>query len=294
MTKLKRFESGSEEVFFQKENAMERGLETVSHFFLTDPDARDILSPRSDPAEKSGKEGDESTSLDGPSSVYIILCPEGLTPRDSFLGRMLALSLAASGVSVGFIETTTRLPHTFFLSGGYENIDAVFWEADLDSPEFLNMIARFRNSCDFVLINTAASVLLKTTGSMGLMGRCFVPATVRPQDLLSAYGTIKNASKKWAMAEIELVVIKQKATDNAAGAAAVLEEMARRFLSCSVRFIGAVTLPDDIDAFGAFSLTPSPQALPDAATAAVKEVARHLIVSGGSRKKRKPHAEKRL
>jgi MinD-like ATPase involved in chromosome partitioning or flagellar assembly len=205
---------------------------------------------------------------------------------------MLALSLAASDISVGLIETTKRLPHTFLLSGGYENLDAVFWESDLDSPEFLNMVARFRNARDFVLINATASVLLKTTGPAGWVRRCLVPTTIRAQDLLSAYGAIKNASKKWAISEVELVVIKECSTDNAAGAAVVLEKMARRFLPCSVRFVGAVTLAADIDALGALSSMPPLQALPDGAAAEIRDVARNLIVSGGSQKKRRPHVEK--
>lgn len=287
-------EPNSKEVFFQKEKPGGRRLDTVSHFFLTDRDSRNILPQGSDSGEDCVKENEENTLLDTHSEVCVVLCPDGFAPQGSFLGCMLALSLAASDVSVGLIETTTRLPHTFFLSGGYGNLDAVFWEAGLGLPEFLDMVARFGNTCDFVLINVAASALLKTTGPTGWMGRCLVPTTIRSQDLLSTYSTIKNASKRWAISEIDLVCIKQQPTDNAAGAAIVIEKMASKFLPCSVHFAGAVTLSDGIDASGAFSLTPSPQALPDAAVAAVKEIARHLIVSGDSREKRKPHVEKRI
>lgn len=273
---------------------MERGLDTVSRFFLSDRDARDIPSRCFDGIKEFVEKGQESSVADAPPDVCMVLCPDGFAAPVSFLGRMLALSMAAADVSVGLIETTTRLPHTFFLSGGYENIDAVFWETDMGLPEFSNMVDRFRSANDFVILNAAASSVLKTQSLAGVTGRCLVPTTVEPRDLLGAYRTVKSASKKWNLSEIELVVVKRHSADNAKGAVAVLEGMARKFLSCSVRFIGAVTVPDDMDVCGVPTQAPFHQARPDASAAGVKEIACHLILSGGLRKKKVLHAEKRI
>ena len=96
------------------------------------------------------------------------------------------------------------------------------------------------------------------------------------------------------MSEIELVVIKQRSKDNATGAATVLEKMAHKFLPCSVRYIGAVTLAEDMDAPITVSSTLLPRPRSDVDMTAVKEITRHLIVSAGLQKKREAYVEKRL
>lgn len=263
---------------------MERSLDTVAHYFLTNSHNWGNCSRDNEPDEVSAGKNEENSASNKQSDVCVVICPDGFVSQASSLGRMLALSMAAFGISAGLIETTTKLPHAFFLSGGYENLDAVFWEDTLDSPDFMDMVARFRKTNEFVLINAAASAVSNINDPTESKGRYLVPTTVQPHDLLNAYGTMKCASKRWALAEIEFVVINQQPTDNAVGAATVLEKMARRFLPCSVRFIGTATLPTDVGASGVLSSTPQNQTLPGITKATVEKIARYLIVSGMKRK----------
>ena len=278
------------DLFSQIERQGGRGLETVSHLFLTEPCSPDMLPFR------SGNEAESVNAREGLSPLSIILCPDGFVPQSAFLGCMLALCLAENNVSVGLIETTVRLPHTFFLSGGYDNLDAVFWEGDPGSPDFLNVVGRLRKTCDFVVVDGALPVFINILGLMGPAGRCLVPTTAHPDDLLKTYSTVKSVSERWAARVIDLVVIRRMPADNVVGAAVILEKMARTFLPCSIRMVGSLPMPAVVAASGNCLPFPSRRDLPEAATSAARDIACHLMQGSGSflKKPGESHAEKRV
>jgi hypothetical protein len=269
-----------------------RGLERVSHFFLSDsslPESRQKTEVSDCPGDADtsfplphGKatpriRDNEDAVAAPPSNLCIILSPDGLISQSAFLGCMLALSLAGDDVPVGLIETTVRLPHTFFLSGGYKNVNAFFWEADIDAPEFLSMVGRIQKACDVVFLNVTFSVFSGLAGSSLPIGKCLVPTSVDSEDLINTYSVIKSVSQKRVEEEIDLVVFQESPTDNATGAAMVMEKMARRFLSCSIRFLGAIPIAEDMMPARTDLSLSSFKGWPQTVTASINEIAHNII-----------------
>lgn len=271
------------EVFFRKGDSEERGVERISHFFLTSSDPGKGFSPRPGPSEESAGNSDETRCVDAPAPVYAILSPEGLRPQGALLGCLLALSLSGAGIPVGLVETTMRLPHTFFLSGGYLNIDAVFWEADARLPEFQSMVARLRKTSGLVILNIDASKFLDCPGLKEGTRRCIVPTTVHPETMLHTYAVIKRIVAQWGGGRIELVVVTHRRAEKAAGAALVLEEMSRRFLSCVPRFVGSISMTEEQSADGDVVSESLLQDLPAKVKAAARDIAFNLVESDGVR-----------
>lgn len=260
-----------------------RRLERISHLFLTGRDPETV--PPSPPVrpESTVKNTEETTSDDTHAPIYAIVSPEGLISQGALLSCLLARSLATADISVGLVETTVKLPHTFFLSGGYPNIDAVYWEADPRLPEFLHMVARIRSNCELVLINMASSAFSDIDGLGTLTWRYLVPTTIHPDALLNAYAAIKLIATKWRKSIIELVVFKNQPADKAAGAAVILEKMTRRFLTCRVRLAGTIPLTVNHAADASCLSAAFLQRMPEDAAAAAREIAVNFIQSDGLR-----------
>lgn len=260
-----------------------RKLETVSHFFLTDTDPSAPPSSRPFHIESSPKKNKETSSANANSLIYAIVSPESMVPKGALLGFLLARAIASADIPVGLVETTVKLPHTFFLSGGYKNIEAVYWEADLRFPEFLNSVARLQSSCKVVLLNIRSSALMEVDGLGALEWRYFVPTTVHPESVLDTYAAVKKIAGKIKETTIELVVFKNQSADEATGAATVLEKMTRKFLTCSTRLAGTIPFYADIAAVDNCLPAITFKKIPQNADAAAREITSDLIRSDGLR-----------
>ena len=261
-----------------------RRLEGISHFFLTDPDPEGIPSSHPTHSESNGKNIDKTASIHTHAPVYAIVSPEGVTQEGTLLGCLLARAMATADISVGLVETTTRLPYTFFLSGGYKNINAVYWETDPRLPDFLDLVARMRSGCELVLLNMVSTVLPGINGLGTLVRRYLVPTVVHPDALLNAYATIKKIVTHGKDESIDFIVFNNQLADNVAGAAVILEEMTRRFLSCTTRLAGAIPLAaNNATVVGDCLSTAFLQRMPENATAAAREIACNLMQSDGLR-----------
>jgi len=234
-----------------------RTLEDVSHFFLSG-------ERPSNPAERPV--GEEAVKADGKATTpmpvdlprtethqnagptvpiqenlcLLFSASKRLSHKKSFLACNLALELAKQDFSVGLIETTARLPNTFFLFGGYKNINAVFWEKDLNSPDFLTILDRLRSTNDFLIMNVSPDAFGPGKMTAAIHPFFVVPTTGRSEDLLNAYTLIKQIARDVSCPDIGLVILGEDPLLPAEAVGKVIAEMAEKFLSCNIHFMGAI------------------------------------------------------
>jgi len=168
-----------------------------------------------------------------------------LSDKKSFLACNLALELAKQDFSVGLIETTARLPNTFFLFGGYKNINAVFWEKDLNSPDFLTILDRLRSTNDFLIMNVSPDAFGPGKMTAAVNPFFVVPTTGHSEDLLNAYTLIKQIAQDVSCADVGLVIMEEDVSPPAEAVCRVVSEMADKFLSCNIHFMGAISNGQD-------------------------------------------------
>lgn len=237
------------DIDFKERQKRGRGVESVAHFFLSDVKCSEL--PQKDTPDHSSKDAapqkadNDSDLTVQPSNLFIMISSDDHLAQGAFLCCLLALFLARDNINVGLLETTIKLPHTFFLSGGYRNLNALFWEASIDAPEFSSIVTRFQKTCDIVFLHVDASSFARLPGLPIPIGRCLIPTTVRSKDLLSAYGVIKNGVQKKIKKEFDLILFQDKPTDKIKGAVKVMEKMVQQFLSCSICFLGAIQMAKD-------------------------------------------------
>ena len=257
-----------------------RGLEEVSHFFLS----------RQDPSqskENNGK-GAQAHAVEIPSlpkdtargSSLFFFSSSSLFAEKSFLACNLAIELARRNISVGLIETTTRVPNTFFLLGSLfpestrhentpsmnknsptgpqraptpeplklfdisvgspKNIKAVFWENNVDSPDSSSALHTLFSESEFLIINATPDIL-KLRELTYLMNDFFIIlTTVRSEQLLNAYLLIKQISSCVGRGEIALTVMDEGFSQDTDAAYRIITDMANKFLSCKVRSAGTI------------------------------------------------------
>ena len=234
-----------------------RTLEEVSHFFLSGERPADqgekpvgeqlvqadgeATSPM--PVDLPRTETHQNAGLTAPIQENLCLlfsASKRLSHKKSFLACNLALELAKQDFSVGLIETTARLPNTFFLFGGYKNINAVFWEKDLNSPDFLTILDRLRSTNDFLIMNVSPEVFGPGKMTAAINPFFVVPTTGRSEDLLKSYVLIKQIARDVSCPDIGLVILGEDPLLPAEAVGHVISEMADKFLSCNIHFMGAI------------------------------------------------------
>jgi hypothetical protein len=271
-----------------------RTLEEVSHFFLSgerpyhrqeapaEPQAlpADRDASALTPSDLSGTDTPEEAAPPAPIQEHLCLlfsASKRLADKKSFLACNLALELARQGFSVGLIETTARLPNTFFLFGGYKNINAVFWEKDLNSPDFLTILDRLRRANDFLVMNVSPHVFGPGKMTAAIHPFVLVPTTGHSEDLLNAYALIKQIARDGSCPHVGLVVVGEDALLPAEAVGEIMSEMAQKFLACKIHFMGAI--PNGGDVFqGTLTKPPPLQASKDSPLAeSMKGLAERLI-----------------
>jgi hypothetical protein len=240
-----------------------RTLEEVSHFFLSGerpsnqaerPVGEQAVQADGEastpmPADLSRTETHQNASPTAPIQENLCLlfsASKRLSDKKSFLACNLALELAKQDFSVGLIETTARLPNTFFLFGGYKNINAVFWEKDLDSPDFLTILDRLRSTNDFLIMNVSPDVFGPGKVAAAVNPFFVVPTTGHSEDLLKSYTLIKQIARDGSCPDIGLVILGEGPSLPAEAVGKVMSKMAEKFLSCNIHFMGAI--PNGVDA----------------------------------------------
>jgi len=247
------------------------------------PDAGEITPLPSDIARTQGEEV-VSTAL-VKRNVLLFFSSNSLVTEKSFIACNLALELARRNLSVALVETATRLPNIFFLLGsllpestkgestsslleklltvpstppapeplklvdistGYRrNIKAVFLEKDLDSVESFTILNRLKSESDFLIVN-APSDSLELKKMISLLSPFFiVPTTLHSEELLKSYSLIKQISRGAACQDVGLLIMEGSHHHKAEAAFNVIAEMARRFLSTNVHFMGTIPKGDD-------------------------------------------------
>jgi len=234
-----------------------RTLEEVSHFFLSgERPSNQAERPVGEqavladgeastpmPVDLSRTETHRNAAPTAPIQENLCLlfsASKGLSDKKSFLACNLALELAKQDFSVGLIETTARLPNTFFLFGGYKNINAVFWEKDLNSPDFLTILDRLRSTNDFLIMNVSPDVFGPGKIAAAINPFFVVPTTGHSEDLLNAYTLIKQIARDVSCPDIGLVILGEDPFLPAEAVGKVMSKMAERFLSCNIHFMGAI------------------------------------------------------
>ena len=271
-----------------------RGLEEVSHLFL---------------------------SHHGRRASSFLFCSNTLLVEKSVVACNLAFEFARRGFSVKIIETTKKPPTIFFLLGSllpesrdtrgaisvlekllslpatidppeplqpidiphsYQgSIQAVFFEDDLHSAASFNMMNQLSGQADFLVVNAPANILEVKKMATFVDPFIIVPSTVHPDELLDAYVLVRQVSEGMGCNEVGHLVVGEYGYERAEAASRVIANMARKFLSTHVRFMGMV--PKDTD-FSRSILTRTPLLLdtPDSATSlALQRIANSLIERRG-------------
>ncbi|NVL89685.1 MAG: hypothetical protein HWN69_01645 [Desulfobacterales bacterium] len=272
-----------------------RSLDKVSHFFLSGRGPLDQASEptgkevRADvgkigplPGDVALKEGLEEAVFAAPvkGNLCLLLSSNSLIAVQSCLACNLALELARRNFSVGLIETTTRLPYTFFLFGGYENVNAIFWEKGLDSADFLAILHRLSSKSDFLIINVSSDII-GSRETLPLVNPFFiVSTTVHSEELLNSYLLVKQISRGMPGGKIGLLVMEERHSQKGEAAFSVMAAMADKFLSCKVRFMGTIYKETDLS----WSTFPQPPSLPETEDSPVSQSIRKLADSLTSKK----------
>jgi hypothetical protein len=255
-----------------------RGLEEVSHFFLSGQsstsEARKLTRKevQPDPGETTSVADRIARNVGVKDEVYrvpvkrnscLLFSSNSLFAEKSFLACNLALELTRRNFSVGLIEATTRQPNTFFLLGSLfpvpptrpaleplkvidisfgapKNIRAVFWEKDFDSADSMSVLNRLNSESDFLIVNASPDIF-GLRKMISLISPFFiVPTTVRSEELLNSYSLIKQICMDTSSAEVGLLIMAERFCQKAEAAFSVIAEMAHKFLSCKIRFMGPI------------------------------------------------------
>jgi len=261
-----------------------RGLEEVSHFFLSgqsapdearkfaweevQADAGEITTMPDGIARNEGAE-DKVYRAPVKRSSCLLFSSNSLFVEKSFLSCNLSVELARRGFSVGLIETTTRLPNTFFFFGSLfpvpptppaleplrlidisigacKNIKAVFIDKDFGSSGSFTILDRLNSESDFLIINASTAVFGLRKMISFINPFFIVPTTVHSEELLNSYSLIKQISLGDFCGEVGLLIMEERFCRKAEAAYCVIAEMAHKFLSCKIRFMEPVPKGADL------------------------------------------------
>ncbi len=278
-----------------------RGLEEVSHLFLSgqsapdearrlagrevQADASDITSMPDGIARNEGVE-DEVYMAPVKRSSCLLFSSNSLFAEKSFIACNLALEFARRGFSVGLIETTTRVPNTFFFMGSLfpestrkestsslteklpkeppttpapeplrlmdisigacKNIKAVFLEKDFGSSDSFTIFNRLNIESDFLIINASPAVFGLRKMISFINPFFIIPTTVRSEELLNSYSLIKQISLGVPRGEVGLLIMEERFCQKTEAAFSVIAEMVQKFLSCKIRFMGPIPKGADL------------------------------------------------
>jgi hypothetical protein len=218
-------------------------------------------------------------------SLCILFSSNSLFAERSFLACNLAVELARRGFSVGLIETTTTLPNTFFLLGALfpestelenvssvpekspplspslpvpeplklndvsigdtKKIKAVFCDKTFDSADFLSILDALKRESHFIIINGPDDISELKKAISCIHPFCIVPVTVNSEELLKSYSLIKQISEGVAYREIGLLIVEKRLYHKAEAAFNIIAEMAYKFLSSSISYMGVVPIRAD-------------------------------------------------
>jgi hypothetical protein len=238
-----------------------RGLEEVSHFFLSHQSPSPIEEPSGKETQAPPCEVSSLASNAAHGFPLFFFSSSGLFAEKSFLACNLAIELAKRNFSVGLIETTTRVPNTFFLLGSLfpesapaleslklfdisigspKNIRAVFWKKNVDYRDALTTLNRLRSESEFLIINATPEILGLREMTCFMNHFFIVPFAERPEQILNSYLVLKQISRHVSCGEIGLLVMEEGFSQNTDAAFKILTDMASKFLSCKVRCAGAI------------------------------------------------------
>ena len=215
-----------------------------------------------------------------------LFCSNHLHAEKSVVACNLALEFVRRGFSVGLIETTKEMPTVFFLLGsllppptkrenrrpepgtlqlmpskvspqeplelidvshGYPgDLRAVFIDQDLDCAESVTMLKKLRRETDCLIINVASDISRLRKMITLVDPFIIVPATAYPGELLDSYLLIKQISEGCYCRELGHLIVGEQSYARAEAASSIIGEMAHKFLSTNVRFVGMISLEADL------------------------------------------------
>jgi hypothetical protein len=261
-----------------------RGLEEVSHLFLSRQSPSDQakkltekqvqadageIAPLPDDIARNERLKEAVSRAPVKRSLCLLFSSNSLFAEKSFLACNLALELARRDFSVGLIEATTRLPNTFYFLGSLfpvppappareplelidisigpcKNIKAVFWEKDFDSADSFTILNKLNSESDFLVINASPDSFGLREMISHMNPFFIVPTTVRSEELLNSYLLIKQIAQGMSCGEVGLLIMEERFCQKAEAGFRVIAEMAHKFLSCKIRFVGPIPKGTDL------------------------------------------------
>jgi hypothetical protein len=261
-----------------------RGLEEISHFFLSRQSPSDQakkltekqvqadageIAPLPDDIARNERLEEAVSRAPVKDTLCLLFSSNSLFAEKSFLACNLALELARRDFSVGLIEATTRVPNTFYFLGSLfpvppappareplelidisigpcKNIKAVFWEKDFDSADSFTILNKLNSESDFLVINASPDSFGLREMISHMNPFFIVPTTVRSEELLNSYLLIKQIAQGMSCGEVGLLIMEERFCQKAEAGFRVIAEMAHKFLSCKIRFVGPIPKGTDL------------------------------------------------
>jgi cellulose biosynthesis protein BcsQ len=256
-----------------------------------------------------------------------LFCANRLFAEKSVVACNLALELARRGFSVGLIETTTRMPSVFFLLGSllrplknreslsslkegrpcrptraplheplkpFEilleysgTVQAVFFDQDADCAESVTTLKTLRSQTDCLIINAPPDISRFRRMIALVDPYIIVPAAAHSEELLDSYLLVKRISENFYCSEFGHLIIGASSRAKAESASSIVAEMARKFLSTNIHFVGVISIEADLP-MALLTRTPSLLENPNSPfSLGVRKVADALIKNDYHRKERK-------
>ncbi len=217
------------------------------------------------------------SSLAVKQNLCLLSSSRGLFAEKSFVACNLAIELASRDFSVGLIETTTTLPNALFLLGSScsgpasrhskspvaqqlpmpeplklmdipvdpdKNIRAIFVDEEVELDDSSALFYRLNSQSDFLIMNASVDVF-RLRKIISLTRPFFiVTTTVNSRELLKSYLLIKQVSQDVG-GEFGLLIVGESPSYKAKGAFRMVSEMAQKFLSARIHYMGTVPIGAD-------------------------------------------------
>jgi cellulose biosynthesis protein BcsQ len=328
MENRKRPTRGLEEIshlFLSHQRCQDDARNHMEKRFMADDIGNPFL--RNDTSKKKKLQEVVPEPLDRGNSC-LLFCSSSLYVDRSVLACNLALELARRSFSVGLIETTTKPPTVFFLLEslllesekvekpssvlekllsvpstilppeplklvsilhGYRGaVRAIFFDKNCDSDGCLTMLNRLSSQSDFLIVNAPADIPQVSEMIAFMNPFIIVPSTADSEELLSSYLLVKKISENTSRSEVGHLIVGESCQARAEAASSIVAEMARKFVSTEVRFMGMI--PKGAD-FSRSILTRTPfliEAPDSGASRGIRKLAdfclENIIIWGRSRK----------
>jgi len=137
-------------------------------------------------------------------------------------------------------EAVTRTPYSIQLIAGANGIAYLADMPDEDRTRLLAQLGAIERESDLIVVDTGAGVSRNVVKIAAAADDCLVVTTPEPTSITDAYAAVKLISREREHGTLSLVVNQAATREEAAGVAARISAVARRFLGVEIAHMGYV------------------------------------------------------